>query len=157
MSAEDFNAGYGIYVLPVNNDGKETDFSSSNTIIKYIHMQSNYNKLGSFSLTDFYGPIEIPNNNNEIALYLEFYYYILNPSMSDWTVEISLDGSSWSSIVSSGLSVFGSYLPTGNAGYIKHFSLNNYKGRSLYFRTRPDSFGSDSSMQIKNEIREYKY
>lgn len=155
--AEDYNAGYGIYVLPVNIDGVETSYSDDETRVRYLHLDCNFNELSRFGLTNMHGPVEIPNNNNEMSLMMYFEFdegiaALYEPN--NWKTQISLDRNSWSILGSNGMDMYGSFIPALGGGYIKHFSLNEYKGESVYFRTDPSD---DNNVPIKfiNAIREY--
>lgn len=154
-SSEEYNGTYGGMVLPVNIDNNETT-SSSSTDIDYLELPSKSKVLASFPLLSSTSAIYIPNSTHEISLHMRFYYTdaVQILQMSNWKVKVSTNGTTWTTAATH-------ILPTGsipnyNYGYTKSFSMNNYKGQTIYLKTDPTEFPDPSNaFTIENLLVEY--
>ena len=157
IPTEDYNGKYWCYILPVNIDNFETQ-SGTTTITKYMEVPKKVRTLQSFSLIPITGSkVFIPaTSNHEIALHMQYYYASVTQTLqlNSWKVQVSLDGITWTTV---GTHTFPSGLiPMENYGYITTYSLNSYKGLSIYLRTDPTAFPEvDNRPIIANTLNEY--
>jgi hypothetical protein len=156
-TTEEYNAGYGFYVLPVSISGAESSYIDKTTKVSYLHFPQNANIICSFKLTDKIGPFSIPNGSNDISLRVYFFGEFGSDDVG--SVLVSADGISWSNI--------GSLYPAddfchpgGDSQYVKdpcgwiyHISLNSYKGGKVYFKTAGGS--SAISFNVVEWVKDY--
>jgi hypothetical protein len=154
---EEYNGKYGIRVLPVNRLGQES-YVSDATYEFYLNLPDNYEIIvPDFGLSSQIGPYDIPTNSHEITLVMRFFYNSIKNFPSNWGVYISDDGANW---IKTGNLGAGTGQPSGllhknDYGYHKTFSLNQFKGRSIYIKTSPESYSSMLTGEITNYIIEY--
>jgi len=154
-SSEEYNGKYGGMALPVNIDNIETP-SNSSTDIDYIDLPSKSQILASFSLLSGTNAIYIPSSTHEITLHMRFYYTdaVQVLQMSNWKVKVSTNGTTWTTAATHNLP--SGNIPNYNYGYTKTFSMNNYKGQTIYLKTDPTEFPNPSNaFVIENVLVEY--
>lgn len=166
---EEYNGGYIFYVAPVNVVDTETPYVQNQTKEQNLKLPGKYTELTTFNLTDKVGPFTISDiSGHDTSVYMTFYYQApdngaafpsdFNPNT--WSVMVSLDGNTWSSVGTLGTPEFSNSLGWANGGYIRCVSLNTYKGKSVYFKTNPTAYGSsaqnaDAGWTITNHIVEF--
>ena len=150
----DYNASYSFYILPVNIDGVETSIDET-TLEKNIDLPDKQNTISSFSYTESTDKITIPNSTHEVALVMTYFYsdVIEIFGFSPWSVQSSSDGINWQTVATVSLPG-GNYLKN-NYGYTYKFSLNQYKGQSLYFRAV--SGNMTEGPEVTHVISEFSY
>jgi len=154
FETEEFNAIYGIYVLPVTRDGVESEFTD-NTDKDYLTLPFNRRHFRLFNLTPLSSPLFIENNTHDYALHMRFFYEIVPFGVNNWEVLISEDKTSWEKLgeLSTSKGQEPGYMKKNDYGYYQSVSLNQYKGKLVYFKTNPES--GNINMELENFIGEY--
>lgn len=159
IQTQDYNAGYKIYILPVNIDGLESEYIEGQTNIGELLLDWNVNNLGfEFDLTNVKGPVEIPVSDHEIVLLTQFFYQnIMDVQILDWDIYISTDMNSWNYLGYNGTKVWPGPGVPAKGGYLKTISLNSYKGLNVYFKTQPEIYNGEAidGIEIRNSLIEY--
>ncbi len=155
FDTEEYNGKYGVYVTPINKEGVESKLTER-TICKYVKLIENERILGLFYLTNTSNPVYIYDNTHDFTLHMQVFYRKLPLPFEGWEVNVSEDGVNWNKL--GDISIFDGQSPTSVKanyyGYFKSISLNQYKGKTLYFTTDPES-ESNSDVDVINYISEY--
>ena len=154
FESEEYNVKYGVCVVPVNIAGVESVINET-TYRRYLDTEFNRRHFGLFSLTSLAPPIYIEDNTHEYALHMRFFYNQVPFGVNDWEVYISENGTSWIKLgeLGTGEGQPANSLQKNDYGYYQSISLNRYKGKTVYFKTNPES--GYIQMELENFIGEY--